>query len=179
MAEYCSASALVRASGMFASLTSRYTRGVSIAIAAGAGTKAATKANGTVRMDGGGGGVITDIETEEGRKEIKGEKYDTGTAVRSIGEQLSFGGALGFAAGFTIRKVGKAVLFLIGAEVVVLQYMSYRRWVHVDWHRMSKDLSPKLSRSTWDSFLQILLYRLPFSAAFSGGLYASLRMSGN
>lgn len=97
--------------------------------------------------------------------------------LRSVGEQLSFGGTLGLATGYTIRTIGKAALFLVGAEVVVLQYMAHRGWVTVNWDRLGNAISPKFSRSTVDSILDILVYRMPFSAAFTGGLVAGFRLS--
>lgn len=99
------------------------------------------------------------------------------SVVRSVGEQMSFGGVLGFAAGYSIRKVGKAVLFLVGTEVVILQYMAYRQWLTMDWRRLAHDVAPRFNRSTWDGLVEILIYKMPFSAAFSGGLVAGLRVS--
>lgn len=99
------------------------------------------------------------------------------SVLMSVGEQLSFGGTLGFATGLTIRKIGRVALVLIGAEVVILQYMSYRKWVSVNWHKMSQELAPKFSRSTLNGLLDILVYRMPFSAAFTGGMVAGLRLS--
>lgn len=101
----------------------------------------------------------------------------SGSMVKSLGEQVSMGGALGFAAGYSIRKVGNAVLFLVGTEVVILQYMAYREWLTMDWRRLGRDLAPKFSNSTWEGLLEILVYKMPFSAAFSGGLVAGLRLS--
>ncbi|PXF43522.1 FUN14 domain-containing protein 1 [Gracilariopsis chorda] len=97
--------------------------------------------------------------------------------VQSIGEQVSFGAVLGFATGYSIRKIGKLILLVVGTEVVVLQYMAYRQWLVMDWRRIGRDLSPKFNRSMWDGLLNVLLYKMPFSAAFSGGLAAGLRLS--
>ena len=110
------------------------------------------------------------------KKELD-EPVQNGSMIKSLGEQMSFGGVLGFATGYSIRKVGKAILFLVGTEVVVLQYMAYREWLTMDWRRLARDMSPKFTRSTWEGLMDILVYRMPFSAAFSGGLLAGLRMS--
>lgn len=48
--------------------------------------------------------------------------------LRSFGDQVSFGGALGISTGYTIHEVGKAVLFLVGTQVVFLQYMEVREF---------------------------------------------------
>lgn len=105
------------------------------------------------------------------------DTVDKKPVVQSIGEQVSFGAVLGFATGYSIRKIGKLILLLVGTEVVVLQYMAYRQWLVMDWRRMGRDLSPKFNRSMWDGLLNVLLYKMPFSAAFSGGLAAGLRLS--
>lgn len=99
------------------------------------------------------------------------------SAVRSVGEQLSIGGVLGFATGYSIRKIGKAVMFVVGTEVCILQYMAYRRWLVMDWRRLVKDVAPRLDRSAWDGVLEILLYKMPFNVAFTGGLMAGLRLT--
>lgn len=96
--------------------------------------------------------------------------------VRSAAEQASIGAVLGFATGFSIRKAAKAAMFLVGTEVVILQYMAYREWLIMDWKRIGRDLAPNFNRS-WNGFLNVLLYDLPFSAAFSGGLFAGLKIS--
>ena len=109
--------------------------------------------------------------------QLKAVQDEDKRVIQSIGEQMSFGGVLGFATGYSIRKVGKAVLFLIGTEVVILQYMAYRRWLTMDWNRLGQDLAPRFSKSAWEGLMEILVYKMPFSAAFSGGLVAGLRLS--
>lgn len=99
------------------------------------------------------------------------------TMVRTLGEQVSIGGALGFATGFSIRKIGKAVMFVVGTEVAILQYMAYRKWLVMDWRKLARDVSPNFTRSAWDKVLEILLYKMPFNVAFTGGLVAGLRLS--
>ncbi len=103
-----------------------------------------------------------------------GEVVERGL-VRSLGEQLSFGGILGFATGYTIRKVGKVIMLVVGTEVVILQYFAYRQWLVMDWAKVASDMSPTLSRGFFDKMLEILVYRMPFSVAFTGGLYAGLK----
>eukprot|EP00171_Calliarthron_tuberculosum_P009309 IDg9309t1 len=99
------------------------------------------------------------------------------TVARTLGEQVSVGSILGFATGYSIRKIGKAVLFVVGTEVAILQYMAYRQWLVMDWRKLARDISPNFSRSKWDKVLDILLYKMPFNVAFSGGLVAGLRLS--
>lgn len=188
------AALLVRASGIFASLSSLNSRNsVRVALAAGA----ACAPQSTTQADSAdppapkatplpSAAFVSDpsdnISTsKQPAQDVPGAHVEDlkRSPLQAFGEQVSFGGALGFATGYTIRKVGKAVLFLVGAEVVFLQYMAVREWVVVDWRRMAHDLSPKLSRSTWEGLVDVLVYKMPFSAAFSSGLVAALRLSRN
>lgn len=105
------------------------------------------------------------------------EKHVSNTVARTLGEQVSIGGVLGFATGYSIRKIGKAVMFVVGTEVAILQYMAYRQWLVMDWRKLARDISPNFSKSAWDKVLDILLYKMPFNVAFTGGLFAGLRLS--
>lgn len=85
-----------------------------------------------------------------------------------IGEQVSFGCALGIATGFCLRKLGRLLMVVVGGEVLVLQYMSHRGWAHVGWDKMAKDLSPALDGSRFRSSIGLLAYKMPFASAFTG-----------
>jgi uncharacterized membrane protein (Fun14 family) len=95
----------------------------------------------------------------------------------TIPEQISVGSVLGLATGYSIRKIGRILAFVVGTEIVVLQYLAYKRWLVMDWGQVANDLRPNLSRSAWDTGVEILLYRLPFATAFSAGLAAGLNIS--
>lgn len=118
----------------------------------------------------------TDIrDTTADLKVVKSS--DESNLARTLGEQLSVGGVLGFACGYSLRRIGRAAMFLVGTEVILLQYMAHRRWLVMDWSKVAHDLSPTFSRSSWDKFLAILVYKMPFNVAFTGGLMAGLRIS--
>lgn len=94
-----------------------------------------------------------------------------------IGEQMSFGCALGIATGFCLRKLGRMLMVVVGGEVLVLQYMAHRGWAHVGWDKMARDLSPSLDGSRFRDSIGLLAYKMPFAAAFTGGVYMGLRLS--
>lgn len=96
---------------------------------------------------------------------------------RSVAEQLGVGGVLGFATGYSIRKLGRIVAFFVGTEICILQYLAYRKWLIMDWNRIANDVKPKLDRSFWRAGVDIVLYKLPFASAFSVGMAAGLRLS--
>lgn len=97
--------------------------------------------------------------------------------LRSVSEQLGVGGVLGVAAGYASRRLGRAALMAVGTEVIVLQYFATRGWVTVHWGRVGEDLRPTAGPGGIAAGMkEILLYKLPFTAAFSAGLAAGLRI---
>mmetsp|Transcript_926 Transcript_926/g.2919 ORF Transcript_926/g.2919 Transcript_926/m.2919 type:complete len:152 (-) Transcript_926:162-617(-) len=96
----------------------------------------------------------------------------------TLGEQLTVGGLLGFATGFSLKRIGKMLLFVVGTEVCFLQYFSYRGWVDVRWNKISEDLSPALRRQRIVGVLEALASKMPFATSFSAGMYAGLKYSG-
>jgi len=127
------------------------------------------------------GDINTNTNTKAESNDSSETKDSSGTRgsslARSVGEQLSVGGVLGFACGYSLRRIGRAAMFLVGTEVILLQYMAHRRWLVMDWTRVASDLSPTFSRSNWDKLLAILVYKMPFNVAFTGGLMAGLRIT--
>ncbi|GJD06031.1 hypothetical protein Gasu2_04720 [Galdieria sulphuraria] len=90
--------------------------------------------------------------------------------VQPVGQQLSVGTLLGLATGYSLRRIGRFALFLIGTEVLVLQLMAYKGWVTIHWNKLSRDIIPVLDKSAAESIMDILLYKMPFTAAFCAGL---------
>ncbi|GJQ13757.1 hypothetical protein GpartN1_g5548.t1 [Galdieria partita] len=90
--------------------------------------------------------------------------------VQPVGQQLSVGTCLGLATGYSLRRIGRFALFLIGTEILVLQLMAYKGWVTVHWNKLSRDLIPVLDKSVAESVIDILVYKMPFAAAFCAGL---------
>lgn len=98
-------------------------------------------------------------------------------AVRTVSEQLGVGGVLGVATGYAARRLGRALAVAVGTEILLLQYMSYRGWVVVNWSSLANDMRPKLDKGALDAARDIVLYKLPFASAFSVGMAAGLRLS--
>ncbi|KAJ8905914.1 hypothetical protein NDN08_002416 [Rhodosorus marinus] len=101
------------------------------------------------------------------------------SVVRVIGEQLTVGSLLGFATGFSIKKIGKMLLFVLGSEVIFLQYCSYRNWVDVHWQKIADDVSPALERKRLVGLLNALASRMPFATSFTAGVYAGIKYTGS
>jgi len=96
-----------------------------------------------------------------------------------IGEQLTVGSLLGFATGFSIKRIGKMLLFVLGSQVLFLQYCSYRKWVDVHWQKFADDISPALERKRLAGLLNALASRMPFATSFTAGVYTGIKYTGS
>ena len=92
-----------------------------------------------------------------------------------LGGQVSVGGVLGFAAGYAVRRIGQLLLLIVGVEILALQLMSKREWVDVRWKKIGRDLSPHVEKGAFQRLVDGVAFKIPFAAAFSGGMYAGLR----
>lgn len=97
------------------------------------------------------------------------------SAMRSqAGGQVVFGSVVGFATGYSIKKIGQLLLVLIGLEVAALQWMSSRGWVDVKWKTISKELSPHVEKDAMNRVVEAVKLKMPFAGSFSAGCYAGL-----
>ncbi|KAA8493229.1 hypothetical protein FVE85_8674 [Porphyridium purpureum] len=92
-----------------------------------------------------------------------------------VGKQAWMGMMLGYAAGFSVRRIGRILLGMAGTEIVLLQYMAYRGWVRVDWNAIMSDLMPIVDYHSFDRVIEVLKHRVPFAASFSAGLFTGLK----
>ncbi|MGB6531512.1 MAG: FUN14 domain-containing protein [Candidatus Nitrosopolaris sp.] len=101
------------------------------------------------------------------------------------------GGALGFAAGFAIRRIIKIALVILGAFVLAMTYLSYKGIIQVDWDRaqhlttsaayhasqqvMNAINSTAIQLSEHTSVWQQQAQPITFSAGFIGGFLLGLK----
>lgn len=90
------------------------------------------------------------------------------------GNQLALGGVVGFATGYTIKRIGQLVLLIVGVEVIAMQLMANHNWIVVNWHVISQHLSPHVEKRTHDRIIEAIKLKLPFTASFSAGYLAGL-----
>ncbi|AFZ67376.1 FUN14 domain-containing protein [Deinococcus peraridilitoris] len=98
--------------------------------------------------------------------------------LRPLLPDLSIGGVLGFCAGFAIKKVGRVMIFALGALFVIVQLLAYFGFLSVNWGRVQLIAEPWLKEgaqqgSAW--LLDVLRANLPFGGAFVAGLMLGLR----
>lgn len=113
-------------------------------------------------------------KTANGSEE-KAEEVLSRSLIGSLPEQISVGLVLGVATGYATKRIGKALLLIVGGEIIVLQYLAFKGWLDVHWRKIAEDLTPTVNRNMFDRLLSILTYRLPFTSSFTAGLYAGLK----
>lgn len=98
--------------------------------------------------------------------------------LRPLLPDLSLGGVLGFCAGFAIKKVGRVMIFAVGAVFVLVQVLAYFGWLSVNWGRVQLVAEPWLRAGAQHGSalaLSVLKTNLPFGGAFVAGLLLGLK----
>ncbi|WWD16175.1 hypothetical protein CI109_100600 [Kwoniella shandongensis] len=114
-----------------------------------------------------------------------------GTAPGSILSvyELSFGAVCGICAGVFVKKGAKAIAFLLGGVFVLLQYMSSKSYISVDWARLSNKYETAFGGKTptgkyngptiggvWNRIVDFLTANFQQRASFMAGLALGLRL---
>lgn len=93
--------------------------------------------------------------------------------------QLSFGGVLGFAAGYFVKKVGKMALFVVGGLFILLQVLAAYGFIQIDWLSIQQKADPLFKeenvRTATDQFMKLITANLPFTSAFVAGFALGFR----
>jgi uncharacterized membrane protein (Fun14 family) len=77
--------------------------------------------------------------------------------MKPILAQLSFGSVMGYCSGMALKKVGKAVAFVVGIGFVGLQTAVSMGYINVDWVKVKNDaLKPLDTVSIWKATSAIL-----------------------
>jgi len=114
-------------------------------------------------------------ENEVNKHRVEAERALSRGILESLPEQVSLGLVLGVATGYSAKRIGKALLFVIGAELIVLQYLAVKGWLEINWTKISHDLTPTINRNMFAKFLDVVTYRLPFTSSFTAGIYTGLK----
>mmetsp|Transcript_4141 Transcript_4141/g.12608 ORF Transcript_4141/g.12608 Transcript_4141/m.12608 type:complete len:257 (+) Transcript_4141:95-865(+) len=101
-------------------------------------------------------------ESADSRQQQQAE--DTGRM--SLGTQLGLGSLLGFAAGMALRKFGNALLAVLGAQFIWVQYMTWRGYLTVHWDTILERTTSAGVHFDLDTLLSILTVKIPFKLAF-------------
>jgi uncharacterized membrane protein (Fun14 family) len=97
----------------------------------------------------------------------------------SIIFQLGVGGIGGFILGFTLKKLSRFILLLIGLFIVVLLYLGMKGIIHVsiNYYALVKAISDFLGwAGTAISWLTSVVALLPFAGSFIVGFLLGLKL---
>lgn len=94
-------------------------------------------------------------------------------------QQLGVGGVLGALAGYAVKKVAKVVAVLLGLLFVIVQLLAFHKMITINWGNIAHALQPHMTASgaghAATSLWKVLLYNVPFGAAFGFGFYFGLK----
>ncbi len=83
---------------------------------------------------------------------------------------------IGFALGFTTRRLFKLLLILIALAFVIVQGLAYAGWIEVDWGVVQQRINEWVLNLKRDQTVtKILTYRLPSLGALGAGWLVGLR----
>lgn len=109
--------------------------------------------------------------------------------MKPILAQLSFGSVMGYCSGMALKKVGKAVAFVVGIGFAGLQTAVHMGYIDVDWSKVKNDALKPLDitkdgkiniddvKSYWKKVREVLTHKVPDAAGFSLGFLCGLKYS--
>jgi uncharacterized membrane protein (Fun14 family) len=94
--------------------------------------------------------------------------------------QIGMGAVLGFAVGFTVKKVSKLAALILGSLFIMLQVLAYYGIVIIDWgpihHWWNQFVEPKALQGRWSTIRTILFANIPASGGAIPGFIMGLKM---
>lgn len=100
-------------------------------------------------------------------------------ALGPLGGEITLGGALGFGAGYSLKKIGKAAAFFIGLAFVASQTLGHLGYVEINWRKVEREVmrlfdldgDEKLTSRDlalyWEKAKKVLMHKLPSTTAFA------------
>jgi uncharacterized membrane protein (Fun14 family) len=95
--------------------------------------------------------------------------------------KLGFGGIMGYCSGLALKKIGKAVAFMIGVGFIFLQTLAYKGYITIDWDQIKLSLHKTVDatgdgkvdaedlKAYWQKVKKILTQNVPNAGGFSIG----------
>lgn len=94
--------------------------------------------------------------------------------------QIGLGGVVGFAVGFTVKKVSKLAALVLGSLFIMLQVLAYYGIVTIDWgpinHWWAQFVEPTAMRGRWATVRTILFANIPAAGGAIPGFVMGLKM---
>lgn len=94
---------------------------------------------------------------------------------------ISFGAVMGFCSGYAMKKVGKALAFIVGMGFIGLQAAATTGYIQIDWEKLRLDVVKRVDttgdgkfdandcKAYWAKVKKLLTYELPSAGGFSLG----------
>ncbi len=71
-------------------------------------------------------------------------------ALKPVVTKLSLGGVMGYCSGMALKKVGKAMAFVVGLGFVAVQSAAYAGYIQVHWGKIADDsIVKRLDSVSW------------------------------
>ncbi len=118
-----------------------------------------------------------------------GDEDDIGILARALGPvggDITMGAIVGFASGFSLKKIGKAAAFFIGLSFLASQTLSHMGYLQIDWRLIERQLlslldldgDAQLTRRDleiwWGKFKAAMTHQLPSTTGFVTGFALGL-----
>lgn len=103
--------------------------------------------------------------------------------------KLGFGSVVGYCSGMALKKIGKAVAFVIGIGFIGIQAAVSAGYIEVDWNKVKDDaihqidtnndgkLDEKDLQTYWEKVKTVLMNGIPDAGGFSLGFFYGVRYS--
>jgi uncharacterized membrane protein (Fun14 family) len=90
---------------------------------------------------------------------------------------LGLGGFLGWAAATFLKTTARFVGCIVGLIFILVQYMSFKGWIHLDWSAISHATAPlgTAAKHGGGTLWRVLTYNLPFTGGFAGGFWYGMK----
>jgi len=90
--------------------------------------------------------------------------------------EVGIGGVGGFVVGYTLKKLAKLVVFILGMGFVLLEYLAYLGIISINFAALQEWASGLVAPAgALGGFLVQFLANLPFGASFALGFYVGLK----
>ncbi|RLE92026.1 MAG: hypothetical protein DRN04_11380 [Thermoprotei archaeon] len=91
--------------------------------------------------------------------------------------QIGVGGILGFSTGYTIKKIVKFLLLVLGIFMAILLYLDYSRIITINYDRLAEVIYSiiQIASSKASGLQEYIKSQIPFAASFSVGLILGLK----
>lgn len=101
--------------------------------------------------------------------------------------QAGYGFLMGYSSGYCLKKVSKVLAFGLGSVFVIMQTLSYYKYIDVNYSSIQKDMETLLDVNkdgkvdeedaalVFDKIKSVLQYNMPSGGGFTAGLFLGLR----